>query len=133
MTMMKRLSLYAFVSVLLCWAAPAKADYVCEVWVRGNQPGQAYGEGGYITAAYYTGPNCTGTYKGTFFYCSTGATSTSCASAANCSGNDWLYPASLLPTVATMLQQAQLQAQRVMVGSCVANSGRGTSIGYSSN
>lgn len=133
MMMMKRLSLYAFVSALLCWAAPAKADYVCDVTYRGNQPSQAFGEAGYVLATYYTGANCTGTYKGTFYYCSTGATSSFCANAASCSGVDWLHPAGALSTLATMLQQAQIYTQRVTAGQCGANSGRGTSVSYSSN
>jgi hypothetical protein len=66
----------AFVAISLS-AAVASASYACDpvMW-----PGPSeFGNYGYAAFNSFTGPDCSGTWEGTFFLCSTGATSHSCA------------------------------------------------------
>jgi hypothetical protein len=66
----------AFASVTLS-AGAASADYICETFYI---PGSSnYGSDGYAFYTWYTGADCTGTYRGSGYLCSRNATNEECA------------------------------------------------------
>jgi hypothetical protein len=119
--MSKRAVLFAFVAVAL--AGTARADYVCQTEILPAAAGSpyGYGDGGYVVMETMTGKNCTGTIVGTFSFCSTGATSSSCASAANC-GVSYLYTSAELQHLNSLLEQSMLHDQSVIVARCLNQS-----------
>jgi hypothetical protein len=65
----------AFVAISL-FASAASADYVCQTtYMPGSQAGGYYG---FFTVSLYTGPDCSGSYVGYYYFCSSGATSSQC-------------------------------------------------------
>lgn len=58
-------------------ATIASAEYICNT--RHNPGSTSLGDYGFIEASIYTGPDCTGSYFGTWYLCSTGATDSECA------------------------------------------------------
>jgi len=76
---MKKLlvSVLAFAGVCLS-AGAASASYLCDVTFT---PGSTTrGTNGYVSLSWYSGADCTGTFQGGGFICSSGATFSLCAS-----------------------------------------------------
>lgn len=80
--------------------------YVCKTSLTIPSHSSYYGDHGYISVTLYSGPACTGTYKGLAFTFSRGATS----SMAN---TGFLYDQPTLLYLAQGLRQAAIQRQRV--------------------
>jgi hypothetical protein len=118
----KRGSMSVLVAVAIAWAAAARADYVCSTHIN---PVTLTGDGdaGSVYATFYSGPNCTGTFTYGLKYCSTNATDSVCAIPASCSGNKLLYSGGQLNQLASMLQQALLSGERVVLLNCSAVAG----------
>jgi hypothetical protein len=106
------------VSTLLAASAvtsTASADYVCSVT---NDPRKSYfdrftgtttyyGSYGTLYANFYTGPGCTGTYKGGFTVCSIGANYSLCNNSTN------LYSSTQFYTLLELLRAAASEQQYV--------------------
>ena len=87
-----------------------------------------------MVASYYTGTNCTGTFVGNIFYCSTGAgASQECAAPSNCGGSTYSYSASELANLASLLQSAVIYNLRVFAPICASASQAGTYVTYYAN
>jgi hypothetical protein len=115
---MKKAFLFSLLAAGLLWAAPARAEYVCEMFVYPASAWPSMGTAGGFGVAYYTGPDCTGTLARAAWYCSTGATSSNCGTAANCNGTDNLISSSLLYQMMGMVQQAMFHNQKVWPNPC---------------
>jgi len=85
----------------------AAADFVCNVGLYPGNSGNM-GTEGYVQFQTYTGANCTGSFVGTFYACSTSATSSSCPSGAN-----WRYERQSLLALYRNLQSAASVDQKV--------------------
>jgi hypothetical protein len=108
--------LVAFIAVHVT-AGAASADYVCGT---GYRPSTTAGHGseGYVLASVYTGKDCTGTLVASYWLCSTGATSTGCASSASAR-----YERQGLLAVYRALMDAVVNDVRVFVSTTTCNGG----------
>jgi hypothetical protein len=132
---MRRTSvLGALVAAMLLWAAPARADYICEVYVLTSSNYTAtLGNAGGFFISYYSGPDCTGSYLKSITYCSTGATSAGCGIASQCNGVDWLFSQAALYNLMNMAQQAMLNNAAVFVSPCSVSTNKGGTIDFLAN
>jgi hypothetical protein len=106
----------AILSVLLAGvtlSGAARADYVCSVTHEprrsylNTSTGQTtyYGSYGIFSVTFYTEPGCTGTYRGGFTMCSTGATYAYCSNSANLLSISQFYPTLAMYRAAASEQQ----------------------------
>jgi hypothetical protein len=71
-------SLLAFAAISLNIGI-ASADYVCKAEVVPSPANTGGGNYGYFFASVYSGPDCSGSYVGSYYFCSTGASFGLCA------------------------------------------------------
>src|SRR5262245_21913625 len=71
------LAAFAMISLSAGAASAATGNYVCSAaYVPGSS---SVGSHGYVTVTVFSGPDCTGTFLGGFFLCSSNATSSVCS------------------------------------------------------
>jgi hypothetical protein len=112
---LKSLAVLATVLGVTAVTSVARADYVCSVTHDPRKSsldrwsGQItyYGTYGTLYANFYTGPGCTGTYKGGFTICSSGATYSLCNNTAN------LYSSTQFYNLLDLLRSAASEQQYV--------------------
>jgi hypothetical protein len=110
------------------FSGAASADYICSTNWK-HYGGSSSGSGGFIQMSVYSGPGCTGSFVGTKYLCSTGATNVGCAAS-------FLRTELQIMTEAPMLRAAADTDQRVgfTTSTCVGGgSGCPVSIVYHSN
>ena len=93
--------------VVTSLTASASAEYVCRVHRIPGDVGY-YGDDGHVQVQLYTGPNCTGSYDGTRYFCSSGGSSSNCTSYVY-----GLYTGADLNALAENLSDAARTGQRV--------------------
>jgi hypothetical protein len=112
------LSVAACGGVLLS-SAVARADYVCYAgYVPGTGTG---GTEGHVQGSFWSAPGCSGSFVAFYTFCSTGATSSSCAS-----GTLYRYERHGLLSLNQMLQRAAAADQRLSITTTSCLSGTGT-------
>jgi hypothetical protein len=120
---MKKLiiSLWGSVGIFLIAGTASATSYVC---IADYVPGSTtLGSYGYVGFSLYTGTDCSGSYVGSYYLCSSGATSSLC-----CNDTTYLYTSTtqLMGMAQEVINAAQwnLAISSVAVGTCnVSGSG----------
>jgi hypothetical protein len=87
--------------------AGSGTGYVCDI-EDPSGGGGSYGSYGYTWMSLTSGPSCTGTFVGSGYFCSTGATASVCAGSAG-----WLRSDSQLQGLVNRLTQAAIGGTKV--------------------
>jgi hypothetical protein len=112
-----RLSL--MVAGALALPSIASADYVCSASrLGGVNVASTYGKFGSLSFTTYTGPACTGSYVGSYYFCSEGGTFTGCSSSVYANLTD-----ASLAALSSDLITAAREGQRVTVPTSTCNGG----------
>jgi hypothetical protein len=120
--MTRLISAGLFAAVLLFSSlASATNGYVCST--RRNMS-TSYGSAGAAYVSYYTAPDCAGSFAGSRYYCSSGASSSACTS-----NSSYLYGAAELNTFMTMFQTAALEGSKISFADVPCGVGGGTDCG----
>ena len=119
-TTLRRVLTCTFAAATLAAPAVASANsgYVCSTFMV---PGDTHlGDEGYVSATYYSGPNCTGSYLGGKTYCSPGRVyfTSACAESAT-----YLYHRADLNALFSALSRAAEWGQRIWYGTTTCASG----------
>jgi hypothetical protein len=106
----------AFAWISLSPGEAKAALYVCGTSYLSSSSN--FGTDGYIWFTLYSGSNCSGTLNGTYFLCSAGATSNSCAASAT-----YRYSAAGLVAMFEALRRASGDNMRVDHAPALCNGG----------
>lgn len=123
MCIKKLLVAAAALAGMMLGTGEAKADYLCSV--RYSPNGGSAGNEGFVGATVYSGANCTGILVGSYTFCTTAATSSSCALNAG-----WRYERQGILALFQTLQRATESQQYVTVVTTSCNSGSGSCGAY---
>jgi hypothetical protein len=96
--------------LLLTFAGEAQASATGYVGAAYYLPNGGLGSYGYLTVSVYSGSDSTGTYLGTFYVCSTGATSSTCID------SSYYYREAPLMGLYQNLERSETWNQKVYVG-----------------
>ncbi len=94
-------------------ASASVSGYICQVAYDPNTSGST-GNYGYVYVTVYSSPGCTGTYQGGGYFCSSGATSASCALTN-------LYSEIALQHLVDRLQDALARGLRTIISTDASN------------
>jgi len=117
-------ALFAFVGVSLSAGAAKAADYLC---TADYTPLDTFGAGteGYVRFTTYTGPDCSGSFSGTWFLCTGGATSSVCIQ-----NTSFHYTNAEILEMASATREAALWNMRATVFGNVCIGGSGFCVGH---